>query len=616
MSSTRDLVDYFPEFSRPLENLLDELPRYLFFTGKGGVGKTSLASATALALSRQGKKVLLISTDPASNLDEVLNTSLHSNPTEIPGETGLYALNINPEAAAKTYREKILGPLRGVLPEKVLASMEEQLSGACTTEIAAFDEFAAFLGDIRGGDFEHLIFDTAPTGHTLRLMALSRAWTSFFNENQGGQSCLGPLAGLEKQREVYAAAVQVLQDPAQTVVVLVTRPLEATLREARRTSEELKQLEIGRQVVILNGWFALANPDDRVAYAWACRQAQAVAEEEAFLRQWPLYLSVLRSRNIIGKETLAQFFFKEESTDDIDFTEDDSDAAEVMEEEGLSPEVFSSLQNWSDLVETLARNPRGVVFTMGKGGVGKTSIAAALALALAERGVDVHLSTTDPAAHLRSTLGKMGGELEISEIDPATETRNYVEAVLAEQGKDLDPSGRALLEEDLRSPCTEEIAVFRAFARAVARGEERLVIMDTAPTGHTLLLLDHSEAYHRELARQSRQTGDSAIRDLLPRLRDPAFTRVILTTIPEATPVHEAMALGEDLQRAGINPFCWVINQSLAGVETFDPMIKARGKNEIRYFGEILEMAQTRPVYLLPWCAEDPVGKQGLRALP
>jgi len=585
---------------KPIRALLEQPARYFFFTGKGGVGKTSIASATALALANTGKRTLLVSTDPASNLDEVLGLELDRKARPVPKADRLFALNINPEAAAAAYREKVVGPMRGILPEAALRAMEEQLSGACTMEIAAFDEFTAFLGGNGAAGFDHIIFDTAPTGHTLRLMALSQAWTNFFNDNTSGNSCLGPLAGLEKQRELYADAVEVLKDAGRTCVVLVSRAQKAALKEARRTWGELSELGIGNQCLALNGWFTPTQPDDTVAQRWAERQAGAIGAESTFLHSLPVYVAPLLSVNLIGLDILLSFFAEKIVAPDLP----------------LSGGNAPTLPGLDELADLLAAKGRGVVLTMGKGGVGKTTVAAALGLALAERGARVRLSTTDPAAHLQDAVGESAGSLAVERIDPKAETKAYVEEVLAQQPADLDPESRALLEEDLRSPCTEEIAVFRAFARTVAQGEDGFVVLDTAPTGHTLLLLDATEAYHRELGRQSRTTQNSeAISKLLPRLRDPDFSRVLLVTLPEATPVHEAAALQADLRRAGIEPHAWVINQSMANIQTTEPLLAARGQAEIRYLREVVEIHANSAVYCIDWSPVDPVGPEGLRAL-
>jgi arsenite-transporting ATPase len=589
------------EDAHPVADLLEEPRRFFFFTGKGGVGKTSLASATALALAECGKRTLLVSTDPASNLDEVLGLELTREARPVPGSENLFALNINPEAAAAAYREKVVGPLRGLLPEAALREMEEQLSGACTMEIAAFDEFTAFLSDDGAEAFEQIIFDTAPTGHTLRLMALSQAWTHFFEGNTSGNSCLGPLAGLEKQRSLYARAVDVLKDATQTRVVLVSRAQHAALKEAHRTWKELGDLGITHQCLALNGWLEPVHPDDPVSRPWLEKQEAAVEAAAEFLQSLPVYRAPLLPGNLVGLDVLRAFFREPGPVEET-----------VAPEEGDLP----TLPGLAALADQLAPQKRGVILTMGKGGVGKTTVAAALGLALAERGAHVRLSTTDPAAHLADAFGDNAAGLEIERIDPKAETAAYVAEVLAQQPADLDADSRALLEEDLRSPCTEEIAVFRAFARTVAQGEDGFVVLDTAPTGHTLLLLDATQAYHRELGRQSRTTQPSeSIARLLPRLRDPAFTRVLLVTLPEATPVHEAAALQADLRRAEIEPHAWIINQSMSKMDTREPVLAARACGEVRYIREVLETHAAGPVHLIPWSPRDPVGPTGLAAL-
>jgi arsenite-transporting ATPase len=581
-----------------LTRFLESPTRFLFFTGKGGVGKTSLACASAMALADGGKRVLLVSTDPASNLDEVLGVRLAATPTEIPGVTRLSALNIDPAAAAAAYREKLVGPYRGKLPDAIVRSMEEQLSGACTMEIAAFDEFSKLLGEpATTADFDHVIFDTAPTGHTLRLMKLPTAWTGFLESSTTGNSCLGPLAGLEKQRGIYESAVASLADGAHTTLVLVSRAQRAALAEAERTSGELAAIGVRNQRLILNGLFQ-ATDSDPVAQALQQRGNDALAAAESFLSRMPLTKVPLRSHNLVGIPALRALAMTTSASEEIcSFTKD----ADLPDTEALA-----------EVVADLARAGHGVVMTMGKGGVGKTTIAAAIATELARQGHKVHLSTTDPAAHVAAAAGQVEG-LQVSRIDPQAETRTYVEHVLANAGKNLDANGRALLEEDLRSPCTEEIAVFRAFARTVAQGKDAFVVLDTAPTGHTLLLLDATESYHREVARKASDLPDE-VRNLLPRLRDPEFTRVIVVTLPEATPVHEAAALQDDLRRAQIEPFAWVINQSFAGSGSRDPLLVARGRGEIQFIREVTAQHSQRTA-LVPWVAHEPTGPERLQQL-
>ena len=582
----------------PLAALLASPTRFLFFTGKGGVGKTSMACASAVVLADRGKRVLLVSTDPASNLDEVLGVRLSTVATAVPGAPGLSALNIDPAAAAHAYREKLVAPYRGKLPEALLRSMEEQLSGACTMEIAAFDEFSKLLGDPQSTlGFDHVIFDTAPTGHTLRLLSLPGAWSSFIATNPSGASCLGPLAGLEAQKTVYAHAVSSLTDAATTTLVLVSRAQRATLAEAQRTSHELAVLGVTNQWLILNGMFQ-ATADDPPAVAWERRGQDALAAAATFLEGIPTYQVPLRAENLVGIAALRALTAS-------------PTPPPVHRDETASP-VLPGCRSLTDLVDILATKGRGVVMTMGKGGVGKTTIAAAIATELARRGFKVRLSTTDPAAHIATAVGDLAG-FEVGRIDPREETRRYAESVLETTGKHLDADGRALLEEDLRSPCTEEIAVFRAFAHTVAQGKDGFVILDTAPTGHTLLLLDATESYHREIAKKASNLPEE-VRELLPRLRDPEFTYIVVVTLPEPTPVHEAAMLQTDLRRAGIEPFAWVINQSLSGIRTRDPLLQKRAEGEGRFIAEVLG-GLSHWTALVPWVMEEPAGHDGLRQL-
>jgi arsenite-transporting ATPase len=580
-------------------DLLDRATRILFFTGKGGVGKTSLACATALALAESGKRILLVSTDPASNLDEVLGVELSGQPTAVPGAAGLYALNIDPEASAKAYRERVVGPYRGVLPDAAVNSIEEQLSGACTVEIAAFDEFTKLLGDAAAtSEFDHILFDTAPTGHTLRLLKLPGAWTGFIATNTTGTSCLGPLAGLQAQRSLYESSLRALADGSTSTVVLVSRPEPSALAEADRTRAELSQLGVSNQCLILNGLFVAQDRGDPAARALEARGRHAVEGIPAGLAGLPRLEIPLLAYAPMGVAQLQRMLKPETVHSFTGF--------------GAS-RVFSAAVPLSALIDAIEEAGHGVVMTMGKGGVGKTTVASAIAVELAHRGHRVRLSTTDPAAHLAVTVGEPVHGLQVSRIDPAVETARYTAEVMARSSAHLDAEGIALLEEDLRSPCTEEIAVFSAFARTVAEGEECFVVLDTAPTGHTLLLLDAAEAYHRDVARTTSDVPE-AVRQLLPRLRDPRFTRVLLVTLPEATPVHEAARLQADLLRAGIQPFAWVVNQSFAGDGFRDPVLVERGARELPYIAEVRDRFSSR-LALIPWSAEAPVGPARLRQL-
>ena len=579
---------------------LTDPPPFLFFTGKGGVGKTSLACASAVALCDVGKRVLLVSTDPASNVGQVFATEIGNRVTAIAAVPGLSALEIDPPAAAKAYRERIVGPVRGKLPESVVRSIEEQLSGACTTEIAAFDEFTALLTDqgLRS-EYDHIVFDTAPTGHTIRLLQLPGAWSEFLEQGKGDASCLGPLAGLAKQRSQYAEAVAALADGKQTRLVLVARAQHSTLREVARTHEELAAIGLLNQQLVINGLFpedAIAG--DSLALALWQREQQALAQMPQGIKGLAQDHIPLLATNLVGVESLRQLL----------------QPAAMAE---LSPVASSCIQHeqpeLGSLVDELAADGHGLIMLMGKGGVGKTTLAAAVAVELASRGLPVHLTTSDPAAHLSETLAGALSHLEVSRIDPHAETGRYRAQVLATKGAALDEQGLALLEEDLRSPCTEEIAVFQAFSRIIREAGKRFVVMDTAPTGHTLLLLDATGAYHREIARQMGGKGMHFTTPMM-QLQDPKQTKVLIVTLPEPTPVQEAATLQADLRRAGIEPWGWLINHSLQQAAVSSPLLQLRAERQLPHI-EAVEQQHASRYAVVPLLAEEPVGPDALRRL-
>ena len=581
-------------------NFLQHPPRFLFFTGKGGVGKTSIACATAVQLASAGKRVLLVSTDPASNVGQVFGTEIGNHITAIAAVPGLFALEIDPQAAAQAYRDRIVGPVRGVLPETVVKGIEEQLSGACTTEIAAFDEFTALLTDAAlTADYAHIIFDTAPTGHTIRLLQLPGAWSGFLEAGKGDASCLGPLAGLEKQRSQYKAAVAALADPLRTRLVLVARAQSATLREVARTHAELAAIGLSQQYLVINGVLPAGQAEqDELAAAILRREQAALAAIPEELKALPRDLVALKSFNLVGLEALRQLLVP---------TADAENPAPIE-----LPARFAA-PNLSTLVAEIARDGHGLVMLMGKGGVGKTTLAAAVAVELAHRGLPVHLTTSDPAAHLAETLDGSLANLTVSRIDPHAETERYRQHVLDTKGAQLDAAGRALLEEDLRSPCTEEIAVFQAFSRIIREAGKKFVVMDTAPTGHTLLLLDATGAYHREI---SRQMGGSGLHYTTPmmQLQDPQQTKVLLVTLAETTPVLEAANLQSDLRRAGIEPWAWVVNNSIAAAQPRAPLLRQRAHNELREIEAVATRHASR-FAVVPLLREEPVGARRLREL-
>jgi len=566
-------------------NLADiKLTKYLFFTGKGGVGKTSTACATVVALADEGKKVLLISTDPASNLQDVFETELDGKAKPIKGVDNLEVINLDPLEAAHNYKEGVVAPFRGKLPDSVIDSMEEQLSGSCTVEIAAFNEFSNFITNSKiNTDYNHIIFDTAPTGHTLRMLQLPSAWTDFISESTHGASCLGQLSGLESKKEIYKKAVENLSDKSLTTLVLVTRPDKTPLNEVARASKELSEIGIKNQILVING--ILENYDDDLSESIFNKQKLALENMPDMLTEFDTYTIALRSYNITGIDSIRNLLKKDQINEQ-------------------KVEVEGKLFNLDDVVIDLVKNNRKVIFTMGKGGVGKTTIASSVALKLSKLGKKVHLATTDPADHIKFMLDSSSG-ISMSHIDEKEELKKYQDEILENARKTMSEDDVAYIEEDLRSPCTQEIAVFRAFAELVEKADDEIVVIDTAPTGHTLLLLDSTLSYHQEVQRTQGQIPES-VKNLLPRLRGEE-TEVLIVSLAEATPFYEASRLEEDLTRASIHTNWWIVNSSLYRANPGNKMLSAKANEEVKWINKILDHTSGK-LAVIEWTKEDLCG--------
>jgi arsenite-activated ATPase arsA len=560
-----------------------DLTKYLFFTGKGGVGKTSTACASAISLADEGNEVLLISTDPASNLQDVFETELDNKGVRIEGVDGLTVANLDPIEAANEYKESVVAPYRGQLPDSVIENMEEQLSGSCTVEIAAFNEFSKFItaSDLKD-KYDYIIFDTAPTGHTLRMLQLPSAWTNFISESTHGASCLGQLSGLEDEKETYKFAVDTLADGKLTSLVLVARPEETPLLEANRASAELSELGINNQILIING--LLSGHDDEVSKAFYKKQEESLDAMPEGLKDLKTFFIPLRGYNLNSIENLRSLLIEDkEYTSDVDININES-------------------TRLKDIIDDLYKNEKKVIFTMGKGGVGKTTLASAIAKGLVDKGEKVHLTTTDPANHLTCMIEE-DDLLTISHIDEDQELKKYQEEVLENAKKTMSDDDLEYVKEDLRSPCTQEIAVFRAFADIVDRADSEVVVIDTAPTGHTLLLLDSTESYNQEIEKNQGNVPESA-KKLLPRLKNSDETEVLIVTLAEPTPFYESVRLEEDLKRAGIYSNWWIINSSIYKTGSTNKTLQAKANSELEWINKVDKRTDGNYT-IIPWSSDE-----------
>ena len=576
-----------------MKDLIKKIPQFLFFTGKGGVGKTSMSCAISVTLAKEGKKVLLISTDPASNLDEVLDTKLNSTPTKVNGLENLYAMNINPVVAAYEYKEKMVSPFRGVLPQAAIDQMEEQLSGACTVEIAGFNEFSKYVGDIDiSKQYDHIILDTAPTGHTLRLLKLPSAWNTFIEDNDTGTSCLGAVSGLKENKKLYENVVENLKNKNKTLLILVSRAEKLSLIEASRASKELASQGIKNQHLIINGLFE-SDDEDEIAKSFENISKTALENVDETISSLDKTVIRFYPNGAVGLVSLENII-NASKPKHIEGVEDKL--------RKLKADVLKNICSWDSLIDDFEKDKNGLIMTMGKGGVGKTTIASDIAFELVKRGHKVILSTTDPASHLEY-ISKSNENLTIEKIDPKVETQKHIDEVIALNEGKISAQDMELLKEELTTPCIEEIAVFKAFAKTVSKAKDSYVVLDTAPTGHTLLLLDASQAYHKEVLKNQNQTMEKELVELLPLIKDEKYTKILLVTLPEATPTHEAKDLQEDLKRAGIKPYSWVINRSFALTNSSNNLLCQKSLNEIKYINEIKNSLSSKTL-IKPWTLE------------
>lgn len=554
------------------------LTKYLFFTGKGGVGKTTVSSALALNLAKEGYKIALISTDPASNLQDVFKINLTNSLTQHPEYKNLAIANFDPLTAAEDYKNDVVKPYEGILPEETLNNMKEQLSGSCTVEVAAFNEFTNFLSDEKIETYyDYIIFDTAPTGHALRMLELPTAWNDYLDTTSHEASCLGQLSGLDDNRKKYLGALERLRDEKSTTMMLVSRSEDSSIRELKRAQSELRELSINNFKIIINGYIESSHGE--ISESKRVQQNHVLESYSKWLNQNDVYHVPYSGMINTSLSDLADLF------NSISEIEEDTFVMESHPEiEGLITEIENSNVRY--------------LFTMGKGGVGKTTVATLIAETLASKGHKVHLATTDPTKEI--ILTQKSDNLKTSFIDEDEALEVYKNEILSSLGDDISQEDVDYIEEDLQSPCTKEIAFFKAFSEIMENNNQAdYVVVDTAPTGHTLLLLDSSESYHKELEKQ-RNHETNSIQTLLHKIQDKNLTQMIIVTLAEATPYYEANRLADDLNRADIGHNWWVINQSLVTSDKKDKLFANKKKDESKWI-EMIKSRSSDHYYLLPY---------------
>jgi len=595
------------------------MTQYIFFSGKGGVGKTTMAAATAIHHAQSGKKTLIVTTDPASNLADVFEQAIGHRIAAIRGVPNLHAMEIDPDAATKEYKARLIGPYRGVMPEDVIASLEENLSGPCTTEMASFDRFIDFM---EGDEYDVIVFDTAPTGHTIRLLELPVDWSRHIEQSAkgSGQTCLGPVQTIQDSKEKYDRATALLRDHERTTFVFVMRPESLSLYETMRARKELETIGIHSGLTVINGILPQEACDERFFWRKFEAQQQVIADTEATIGT-PILRMLLRDGEVKGNAGLASI-----AAELYDGTRSaPSPDAPACEPEQAAPTV-------PDLERLLfpvpGKGTRALFFT-GKGGVGKTTVSCVVAVHLADRGYKTLIVTTDPAAHLGEVFGvrvgsepaRIGENLSAVMIDQQQAFAEYKERVLREAGGTCSSEMLAAMEEELNSPCTEEMAAFDMFIRFIEGHDYDVVIFDTAPTGHTLRLLDLPFDYARQVEMMVSSNENAAVkqetgnrfREIIALLRDPERAVFSLVLYPESTPIMESWRALLDLKHAGIETQLIVANLVLSQEACHNAFFRNRRRMQLKYLKEIDEKFGL-PVLRFPLMQEEIRGLALLRA--
>jgi arsenite/tail-anchored protein-transporting ATPase len=576
------------------------MSEYLFFSGKGGVGKTSMACTTAIRKADEGKRTLIVTTDPASNLSDVFEQAIGHQITAIAGVSNLWAMEIDSDLATEEYVDSALEPIRLAFPPEMVQVIEEQMSGPCTAEVAAFDRFTDFLElpSQNGNSFDTVIFDTAPTGHTLRLLELPSEWSQSIDAaSQGsGQTCIGPAAAIQDAKHKYERALTTLRDPAQTTFIFVLHPEAIAIKETQRATGELGKLGIHTHRLIVNGIISQDESENQLFAARGEMQARYLQQIEAEL-PWPasyMYLLPGEIKGITRLREVARMFF-------------DGDMDAYLEvEPGLAIQVSDyPMANVKPLISP--NGHRRTIFFAGKGGVGKTVASCITAVWLARQGYRTLLLTTDPAAHLGDVLGVPVGDevtpvegvpnLHAVKIDPKAAAEEYKTRILEEARQRGRPEGAIqVMQEELESPCTEEMAAFDQFIDFASQDKWEVIVFDTAPTGHTLRLIELPMDWSQQIDIKAFASVDTSPADdaakqrfsgVIDMMRDPARSTFAFVMYPESTPILEAYRAVEELRTVGIEPGLIVANFIIPPEQATTPFARARRTMQEKYLAEI-----------------------------
>ncbi|MDA8087343.1 MAG: TRC40/GET3/ArsA family transport-energizing ATPase [Nitrospiraceae bacterium] len=589
------------------------MTRYIFFSGKGGVGKTTMASATAIHYAMEGKKTLIVTTDPASNLADVFEQEIGHKITPIKGVDNLLAMEIEPDEATREYKERIIGPYREVMPGDVIASLEENLSGPCTTEMASFDRFIDFM---ESDEYDVIVFDTAPTGHTIRLLELPVDWSKHIEESAKGtgQTCLGPVQTIQDSKKKYDRAAALLKDHERTNFIFVMRPEELSLYETLRASRELETIGIDSGGIVINGIL----PEE-------------VCEIDFFRRKYESQQNVINEAKVAIKKPARHMLLRDNEVKGIDALKDvahelfngERDAGIVKSEPQARP--FFEIDTPDVQKMWLPERGTKALFFTGKGGVGKTTVSCIASVYASQKGFKTLLVTTDPAAHIGEVLRvKAGSEpvkvtdnLHAVMVDQEAAFRQYKEKVLNDARGKYSDDMIAAMEEELNSPCTEEMAAFDKFIQFIESRDYDLVVFDTAPTGHTLRLLDLPFGYAKQMEMmvcgdEAKKTAQNRFREIINILRDGERTVFSLVLYPESTPILESYRAMRDLKDAGIETQLVVANMILPDGVATNEFFRNRRAMQMEHLEEIRDRFSL-PVMVFPLLEEEPRGLDALR---